>query len=327
LSFQQIDKLMLTASDETSWADLLNVGPAQIRPFSNMMPPVDVKDRHVAKRQGAVFALADMVLVVTSMGVIKQAGATFPAIQLVFFRAIVGLLLIAPLIWRYRSDVFNSRQVKGHLGRVLCSTLALSCNYAATAALPLTLVTVIGFTRPFVILALAALMLGERILRRHWISTVVCFVSVLFIVKPGSMSWDWGLLAALGMVLFGSLSVIQTRRLTGEHAVVLMVFYTIGLAILTAIPAAFVWVPPGLDDLPAFLIIGVLAQVGQFCFLRSHQLAEASILAPLSYVVIVFSSIADYLYFGIVPTLSLVVGSLAIISAAVIGTQVGRSPR
>jgi S-adenosylmethionine uptake transporter len=291
------------------------------------MPPTDVKDRHVANRQGAAFALVDMVLVVTSMGVIKQAGATFPAIQLVFLRAVIGLILIAPLIWRYRSDVFNSRQLKGHIGRVLCSTLALSCNYAATTALPLTLVTVIGFTRPFVILGLAAVILGERTLRRHWVSSVICFVSVLFIVKPGSMSWDWGLLAALGMVLFGSLSVIQTRRLTGEHAVVLMVFYTIGLAIITAVPAALVWVPPGLNDLPTFLIIGVLAQVGQFCFLRSHQLAEASILAPLSYVVIVFSSIADYLYFGIVPTVSLVVGSLVIISAAVLGTQVGRAQR
>ncbi|MGO4524151.1 DMT family transporter [Microvirga sp. 2MCAF35] len=170
-------------------------------------------------------------------------------------------------------------------------------------------------------------MLGERILRRHWISSVICFVSVLFIVKPGSMSWDWGLLAALGMVLFGSFSVIQTRRLTGEHAVVLMIYYTIGLAVLTAVPAAFVWVPPRLSDLPALLIIGALAQVGQFCFLRSHQLAEASILAPLSYVVIVFSSVADYLYFGIVPTLSLVVGGLVIILAAFMGTQVARARR
>jgi S-adenosylmethionine uptake transporter len=88
-----------------------------------------------------------------------------------------------------------------------------------------------------------------------------------------------------------------------------------------------VWVPPRLSDLPAFLIIGVLAQVGQFCFLRSHQLAAASILAPLSYVVIVFSSIADYLYFGIVPTLSLVIGSLVIIAAAFIGTQASGSRR
>lgn len=287
-----------------------------------MILPTDAKDRHVANRQGAAFAFADMVLVVIAMGVIKQAGATFPAIQLVFFRAIVGLLLIAPLIWRYRSDVFNSRQMKGHIGRVLCSTVSLSCNYAATAALPLTLVTVIGFTRPFVILGFAAVLLGERILRRHWISSAVCFASVLFIVKPGSMSWDWGLLAALGMVLFGSFSVIQTRRLTGEHAVVLMVFYTIGLAVLTAVPAAFVWVSPGLNDLPTFLVIGALAQLGQFCFLRSHQLAEASILAPLSYVVIVFSSIADYLYFGIVPTPSLVAGSLVIVVAAFMGTKV-----
>ena len=87
-----------------------------------------------------------------------------PPVQLVFFRAIVGLLLVAPLIWRYRSEVFDGRQMMGHLGRVLCSTLSLSCNYAAIAALPLTLVTVIGFTRPFVILGLAAMLLGERIL-------------------------------------------------------------------------------------------------------------------------------------------------------------------
>ena len=161
----------------------------------------DPKGRHVANRQGAIYALADMVLVVTSMGVIKQAGATIPPVQLVFFRAIVGLLLVAPLIWRYRSEVFNSRQMRGHLGRVLCSTLSLSCNYAAIAALPLTLVTVIGFTRPFVILGLAAMLLGERILPRHWISSVICFASVFFMVSPSSMSWDWGLLAALGTVV------------------------------------------------------------------------------------------------------------------------------
>jgi len=288
-----------------------------------MKPEPDPKDRHVGNRQGAIYSLADMVLVVISMGVIKQAGATIPPVQLVFLRAIVGLVLIAPLMWRYRSDVFNSRQMMGHTGRVLCSTLSLTCNYAATAALPLALVTVIGFTRPFFILGLAAAILGERILRRHWISSLICFGSVVFIVGPNAISLDRGLLAALGMVLFGSLSVIQTRRLTGEHAVVLMVFYTIGLAVLTAVPAALVWVPPGLNDIPAFLIIGLLAQVGQFCFLRSHQLAEASILAPLSYVVIVFSSIADYVYFGIVPTVSLVIGSLVIIAAALIGTRIG----
>jgi len=288
-----------------------------------MSPQGDPQDRHIANRRGAIYSLADMVLVVISMGVIKQTGATIPSVQLVFFRAIVGLLLIAPLIWRYRSDVFSSKQMKGHIGRVLCSTLSLSCNYAAIAALPLTIVTVIGFTRPFVILGLAAIFLGERILPRHWISSIICFASVIFMVNPSSMSWDWGLLAALGTVVFGSLSVIQTRRLTGEHAVVLMVFYTLGLAVLTAVPAALVWVWPAPSDLPNFLIIGLLAQVGQFCFLRSHQLADASILAPLSYVVIIFSSLADYLYFGIVPTLSLIIGSLAIVAAVLLGTQVG----
>jgi S-adenosylmethionine uptake transporter len=124
-------------------------------------------------------------------------------------------------------------------------------------------------------------------------------------------------------VVVGSLSVIQTRRMAGEHAVVLMVFYTLGLAAMTAIPAALVWVTPRTSDIPAFLIIGLLAQLGQFCFLRSHQLAETNVLAPLSYLAIVFSTLADYLYFGITPTLSLILGSVVIIGSALIGAQVG----
>ena len=142
-------------------------------------------------------------------------------------------------------------------------------------------------------------------------------------VSPSSMSWDWGLLAALGTVVFGSLSVIQTRRLTGEHAVVLMVFYTLGLAVLTAVPASLVWVSPTPSDIPELPDHRPPRPGRPICFLRSHQLAEASILAPLSYVVIIFSSIADYLYFGIVPTLFLIIGSLAIVAAVLLGTRVG----
>jgi S-adenosylmethionine uptake transporter len=51
----------------------------------------------------------------------------------------------------------------GHLARVAFNSAALTLNFAAFTVLPLALVTAIGFTRPFVLLAMAALMLGERV--------------------------------------------------------------------------------------------------------------------------------------------------------------------
>ena len=62
-----------------------------------------------------------------------------------------------------------------------------------------------------------------------------------------------------------------------------MAFYTLALTALTAVPAALVWHPVAAADLPALLAIGVLAQVGQYCFVRAHHLASAGVLAPLGY--------------------------------------------
>jgi S-adenosylmethionine uptake transporter len=115
--------------------------------------------------------------------------------------------------------------------------------------------------------------------------------------------------------------VIQTRRLKGEHTVLLMLFYTLGLTVLTAVPAGIVWVTPSPRDVPALFLIGLLAQLGQFCFLRAHQLAEIHVLAPLGYLSIVLSMAADYAVFDLAPTGSALFGA-AVIIASSIGAQI-----
>lgn len=271
--------------------------------------------RAAGHREGAAWLLADMTFITVMLAVVKQAGTTFPAVQLVFLRALVGLVLVLPLVWHYRRLVFDTRRLGGHLVRVACNAVALSCNFAAVAALPLALVTTIGFTRPLVVLGLAALLLGERVSRLRWAASGVCFAGVLVIARPDGLAWDLGILAAFGSVLFGSLAVIQTRRLAGEHTVLLMLSYTLGLTLLMAVPAALVWVPPTTADLAPLLVIGLLAQLGQFCFLRAYQVAEARVLAPLSYLAILFSAAADYLFFGLVPGLPLALGAAVIVAA------------
>jgi drug/metabolite transporter (DMT)-like permease len=285
------------------------------------LPSDRTAERRVSNRRGAAFILADMSLVVTMTAIVKLMGSTFPAIQLVFLRALVGLVLVAPLVWTYRHEVFDTQRMRGHLGRVLCNALALSCNFAAITALPLAVVTAIAFTRPFVVLGLAAVMLGERASAVRWAASVVCFGGVLLMTNPGSVAWDLGLAAAFGSVLFGSFAVIQTRRLKGEHTVLLMLFYTLGLTVLTGVPASLVWVTPGLEDWPFLFLIGLLAQVGQFFFLRAHQLAEIRILAPLGYLAIVLSMAMDYAAFDLVPTWPAILGA-AIIVASAVGAQI-----
>jgi S-adenosylmethionine uptake transporter len=261
--------------------------------------------------------LLDMALVTTMQAIVKVEGESYPAIQLVFLRSLVGFLSVAPLVWHHRATLTSLSNIRGHLARVAFNSAALTFNFAAFAALPLALVTAIGFTRPLVLLAMAAVLLGESVSRIRYIFTALGFLGVIIMVRPDAIPWNLGILAAFGSVFFGSLAVVQTRRLAGESTVVLMLFYTVGLTVLTAIPAALVWVPMPWSEAPNIILIGVLAQLGQYCWLRAYQKQEARLLAPIGYLSIAFSGFAGWLYFGEVPSLSLCFGAAIVVLTTV----------
>jgi drug/metabolite transporter (DMT)-like permease len=272
----------------------------------------------------AGWLLLDMALVTTMQAIVKVQGETYPAIQLVFLRSLVGLVSVAPLVWRHRAELTNLSNLRGHLIRVGFNSAALTFNFAAFAALPLALVTAIGFTRPLVLMGMAMILLGERVTRVRFVLTGVGFLGVLIMVRPDAIAWNAGLLAAFGSVIFGSMAVVQTRRLAGESTVVLMLFYTVGLTFLTTIPAAIVWVPIPWTEAPPIVLIGVLAQLGQYCWLRAYQKQEARLLAPIGYLSILFSGLTGWLFFAEVPTLSLCIGAGVVVLTTILVTPVER---
>ncbi len=268
--------------------------------------------------------LLDMALVTTMQAIVKAEGETYPAIQLVFLRSLIGFLSVSPLVWRHRAKLTNLTNLRGHLIRVACNSAALTFNFASFAALPLALVTAIGFTRPLMLLIMAAIMLGERVSGTRFVLTALGFVGVIIMVRPDSIPWNMGLIAAFGSVFFGSIAVVQTRRLAGESTVVLMLFYTVGLTLLTSVPAAIVWVPIPWSEAPSIVFIGILAQLGQYCWLQAYQKQEARLLAPIGYLSIVFSAFAGWMFFGEVPSLSLCVGAVIVILATMLASPVER---
>ena len=208
---------------------------------------------------GAPWLLADMVLITCMTVIVKLQGASYPAAQLVFLRALIGALLIAPLVWRHRQDVVAMQRPWRNAARVACNAIALTCNFVALANLPLALVTAISFTRQPVTMLLAVTFLREKVRPLAWVGTGLAFCGVLVMIGPVALVPGLGLLAAFGSVLFGSMAAIQTRALRAESAVVMMLFYVVGLLLLTAVPAWLFWVPVQGADLPALFAIGLLA--------------------------------------------------------------------
>lgn len=278
----------------------------------------------VAPDIGIVWLMCDMSLVTIMTVLVKIGGTDYPAVQMVFIRSLVGLVSVLPLAWRQRQALRQTRELRRHVFRVFCNTAALNANFAALTALPLALANAIGFMRPLMVLALATFMLGERSGPWRWIGAGIGFVGVLIMVAPGEIAWNTGILAALAAVLFGSLATVQTRALKGENTTVLMVFYTVGLTVFSAIPALLVWKPVDAAALPLLLGIGVIAQIAQYCYLRAYQSTPANVLAPLGYLSIVLAILAGFFAFGEVPAWTTIAGILTILSALVFTARLER---
>ncbi len=277
---------------------------------------------------GMVWLLADMSLNIWALSIVKALGLGYPAFQLVFLRALVGLVLMLPWVWAQRSSFRALPDLPLHLLRVALSTVALTASFFAVARLPFALFTAVSFTRPLLMMVMAAVLLHEVISPRRWIAATIGLAGVLIAVNPSEITGGWGLPAMFLTVFAGTSAIIATRQLVSAPTVVMMTFYTVGLTLFSAPFAGLHWqhVPTG--QWPVLLAIGVFAQSAQFCFLRAHRHAQAAVLAVLSYASLILSTTVGYLAFDEWPQPAFWFGAAMIVMATLwINAWPRRTPR
>ncbi len=263
---------------------------------------------------GAAWLLVDMVLMLGMTVTVKLLGGAYPAVQIVFVRCLVGLLLILPALVRQGRSALRTRQPWLQILRVTLNVGAVTANFHAVTHAPLATVSTIGFARPAVLVLLAMLVLGERPGAARWIATAVGFLGVLVVLDPRDMAVDDGLMAAVAAMILGSAAVITMRRST-EGPMALMVWYTVAMSAMTAVPAVLLWEPVRAEDAPLLLLVGTLAQLGQYCFIRAHRAADVATLAPLGYLSLVLSAAAGWLIFAEPVTGSTLAGAAIIVAS------------
>ncbi|MEO0386035.1 MAG: DMT family transporter [Pseudomonadota bacterium] len=271
--------------------------------------------------KGGLWLLADLGLNLSALALVKAMGLHYAAAQLVFLRAGVGAILIAPWIWQQRAMFRDVSDWPLHLLRVALSAITLLSSFYALARVPLALFTAMAFTRPIVIMVLAALLLGERIGRRRWGAAAVALCGVVIAVEPQTTPLTTGLGALFVTVLAGSAAVIATRGLRAAPPIVLMTVYTLGLTLVSFPLALLSWRAIALPDLLPLLLIGAVAQAAQACFLQAHFHGEAGPLALLGYLSLPLSAAIGALFFGEIPGAAFFAGAALVIAASLFGAR------
>lgn len=256
------------------------------------------------------------VIFTATNALIKYMGSTLDSFQMVFFRGLFGTLFLIPIVWRAGGwDVLRSERMNFHLARGLTGSLALMTIFYALTHMPLADVTGISFSRSLWVIVLAVLFLNERFRWRRWSATIVGFLGVLVMVRPGPEANPAAIAAVLN-ALFVAMSVVLIKRMTVTEKPLTILFWgTLIPTFVTLPPAIVVWQNPTNVELLLMAVIGAGLSVGHTCLIHGLRVGEATAVMPFDYTRLILSALVGYVFFVEVPDPYTMVGALMIVGS------------
>src|SRR3990170_7193297 len=219
----------------------------------------------------------------------KFMVTTYSVGQLLWLRACAALVVLAPMMWRYRADFLQLERPWLQLLRGTLSTLEVAAFFIATVYLPLADVITYYLAAPIFVTALSALVLREKVGWRRWSAVLIGFCGVLIALRPSAQTVSWPAMIALGGSLSFALLMLITRSLRDTSDMVLASSQFMGTFALGALMSPFGWVTPTLGSLGLFAAAGCISVAALLCTNRSLKLAPASVVVPYQYSMIVWA--------------------------------------
>ncbi len=284
-----------------------------------MIPAVAAREDRAAvgvvAMAAGVFFLA---MIDTSAKWLVLAG--LPVFQIVFVRYfvhfLVSLIVFVPRegAQALRSNAWGKQVLRSLF--LLVSTIFL---VLALEHLPLTLNTTIMFAMPIVVTLLSIPILGERVGMHRFGAVCVGFLGIVVVMRPWGVGFEPAIFLSLTAMSMGALYFVMTRMLAGVDSNATSQLWASGLASICLLPFAlahWTW-PSNPGDWAFFLLVGVFGAAAHTLVTGAHQFADASILAPVIYVQIVFASIMGVLFFDTWPTYWTLAGAAVIIGSGI----------
>ena len=163
----------------------------------------------------------------------------------------------------------------------------------------------------------AATIVGEKVRWRRWSATVVGFLGVLVMVRPGEGTLQPGAIVAILNAATVALSILLVKRLSDtESPLMILTQFAIFSTLLLAPPALWVWKWPSLWGWGLAIGVAVTATVGQYFWVQAFKVGEMSAVAPFEYLRLPFAVFVGWLIWHETPVIWTYVGAAIVIASA-----------
>lgn len=251
------------------------------------------------------------------MASVRHVGPDLPSAVSATVRYAMGIVFLAPLLMRAGFRFPTGKLLFLHIVRGTFHGLGVLLWFYAMARIPMAEVTAIGYTTPIFMTIGAVLMFGEQIQLRRIGAVIAGLAGVYLILRPGFETLSSGQLAQLASTPLFAIAMLMVKRLTqvDRPAMIIIMLNFVCLAVLAPVAAAN-WQTPSAMQVAWLAAATVGATAGHYCLTRSYGIADITVVQPVTFLQLVWTSAFGFLLFAETPSVWVFAGGGLILAAS-----------
>lgn len=256
-------------------------------------------------KRGSLEMIAAMLISGTIGWFVLMSGQS--VVNVVFWRCAVGalvLLAICAALGQLRRDSLTRTTLLVAIAGGIALVVNWLLLFAAYSYASISIATAVYNTQPFMLVALGALFLGEKLTARKLLWLVLAFIGMMLVVlaQPkqagGQNNYLIGILLALGAAFFYALMALAAKRLKGTPPhLIALIQVTVGAVML--LPWVDFHAQANIEQWGMLVAVGVLHTGFMYVLLYGAiQKLPTNLIGSLSFIYPIAAMLVDRLAFG-----------------------------
>jgi len=268
--------------------------------------------------KGIVFLMLASVVFALMALLIKLLGQRLHITQILLVRQAGMVVMVAPAMLRELPGSLRSRRPALQLLRIGCALVAMLCGFSAVIHLPLAEATAIFFAKSFFVTIFAVIFLREIVGVYRWGAVLVGFLGVIIMLQPGTEDFSiYGLASLVGAAGAAGVMILLRLLSRSDSPVTIMTYGALGVGVVMILPGTYYWLEPRPEEWALLVGVGVVSYFAQKCNILAYKHGEASLLASLDYLRLLWATLFGYLVFAQFPGLPTWIGAAIVVGAAI----------
>ena len=276
---------------------------------------VSPREQYSRNMLGVALMAIGMFLFCTVDTQAKLLTNSLNPIQIVWLRQCGLLFGVLILLFIRGTKILETNHLKLQILRGTIVVISPVCFVSALIFVPLADAVAVTFVSPFFVVILAVLFLREKIGIHRWSAIIIGFLGTIIIIRPGLGVVNPAIFLVLIAAALFSVRQVISRYLSQSDNTITTITYTalVGSFWLSfALPFIWKW-PDSSTEFILILSITILAAFAEICVIKALELAEATLLGPVHYTLIIWGVFYGFIIFNQVPDFWTWIGTIVIV--------------